>query len=74
MSTILPINIDDLLRYQGVESSRVELKSSWDEKTTGQQVLKTICALPMFSRISMVGISSSASREDQGQAILPPKV
>jgi ATP-dependent DNA helicase RecG len=44
MISTLPINIDDLLHFHGVESARVELKQSWDEKTTGLQVLKTICA------------------------------
>ena len=44
MSTILPINLDDLLRYRGVESERVEFKASWDPQRTGPQVLRTICA------------------------------
>ncbi|TGO02603.1 hypothetical protein PN36_22250 [Candidatus Thiomargarita nelsonii] len=44
MTSSLPININDLLHFHGVESARVELKQSWDEKTTGLQVLKTICA------------------------------
>lgn len=73
MSTILPINLDDLLRYQGVESSRVELKSSWDEKTTGQQVLKTICAFANDFQNLNGGYIVIGVEEDQGQAILPPK-
>ena len=44
MSRILQVNIDDLLRCRGVESARVEFKASWDENTTGLQILKTLCA------------------------------
>ena len=44
MSLILPINIEDLLNCQGVESSRIEFKAGWGDETTGFQVLKTICA------------------------------
>jgi ATP-dependent DNA helicase RecG len=43
MMSILPIGIGELLTG-AVESSRLELKASWDEKTTGPQVLKTLCA------------------------------
>ncbi len=44
MSLILHINIQDLLHCSGVESARIEFKAGWDERTTGHQVLKTICA------------------------------
>ena len=44
MSSILPINLDNLLYCRGVESERVEFKASWNPDTTGPQVLKTICA------------------------------
>ena len=44
MSTILPINLDDLLRCRGVESERVEFKASWNPERTGPQALRTICA------------------------------
>ena len=44
VSQILQVNIEDLLRCQGVESARVEFKASWDENTTGYQILKTLCA------------------------------
>ncbi|MBK8100050.1 MAG: hypothetical protein IPK26_23350 [Planctomycetes bacterium] len=43
MNSILPIGIDTLL-HGGVETAGLELKASWDEATTGPQVLKTICA------------------------------
>ncbi len=41
MVSCLPINVGALLRFQGVESSRVELKASWNEETTGPQVIRT---------------------------------
>ncbi|MBF0630472.1 MAG: putative DNA binding domain-containing protein [Magnetococcales bacterium] len=44
MSLILAVNIEDLLGHGRVESARIEFKASWDEKTTGIQVLRTICA------------------------------
>ena len=44
MSAILPIDPAALLRARGVEWERVELKASWDPRTTGPQVLRTICA------------------------------
>ncbi len=44
MSTVLPVNLDDLLRCRAVESARVEFKAGWDPETTGFQVLKTLCA------------------------------
>lgn len=72
MISSLPINIDDLLHFQGVESARVELKQSWDEKTTGVQVLKTICAFANdFYNVNggyiVVGVG-----EKEGIAALPP--
>ena len=44
MSTILPINLDDLLYCRGVASERVEFKGSWNVDHTGPQVVRTICA------------------------------
>ncbi|HSN97330.1 MAG TPA: ATP-binding protein [Candidatus Nanopelagicales bacterium] len=44
MPSCLPINIDDLLHFRGVESPRVELKASWNDQHTLGQVLETICA------------------------------
>ncbi|HEC85550.1 MAG TPA: AAA family ATPase [Thioploca sp.] len=72
MISSLPININDLLRFQGVESARVELKQSWDEKTTGVQVLKTICAFANdFYNVNggyiIIGVG-----ENEGLAVLPP--
>lgn len=44
MSHCLLINLEDLLYLRGVESARVEFKASWDEVTTGPQIIKTVCA------------------------------
>ncbi|MCX7049819.1 MAG: putative DNA binding domain-containing protein [Candidatus Sumerlaeota bacterium] len=73
MSSILPINIDDLLHHRGVESSRLEFKASWDDKVTGYQVLKTICAFAndlqnLYGGYIIIGVA-----EQDGVAILPPK-
>ena len=43
MASILPINVADLLNGK-TESVRLEFKASWDAKTTGPQVVKTVCA------------------------------
>lgn len=43
MRSYLPIGVDELLSG-AVETSRLECKASWDEQTTGAQVLKTLCA------------------------------
>ncbi|OQX29992.1 MAG: hypothetical protein B0D92_00790 [Spirochaeta sp. LUC14_002_19_P3] len=73
MSNILPINIDDLLHYQGVESSRVELKASWDAKTTGKQVLKSLCAFANDLQNLNGGYIVIGVEEYNSQANLPPK-
>ena len=39
----LPINIEDLLFTQSVESSRIEYKESWNE-VTARSIFRTICA------------------------------
>ena len=43
MVAILPINVNDLVNGR-TESARIEFKAGWDPKTTGPQVLRTICA------------------------------
>ena len=43
MASILPIDVADLLNGK-TESARLEFKASWDPRTTGVQVVKTICA------------------------------
>ncbi len=72
MSTILPINLDDLLYCRGVESERVEFKASWDAKTTGLQVLKTICAFANDYHNLNGGYIAIGVAERNGRAALPP--
>jgi ATP-dependent DNA helicase RecG len=61
----------DTLLYR-FESGRVEFKAAWDEKTTGEQVIKTICAFANdFQNLSggyiLIGVA-----EKNGRALLPP--
>lgn len=72
MSKILPINLEDLLYCRGVESERVEFKASWDPKTTGIQVLKTICAFANDLHNLNGGYVVIGVEESGGQAVLPP--
>lgn len=73
MSSILPINLDDLLRLGGVESARVEFKASWDEKTTGGQVIRSICAFANDFQNLNGGYIVIGVAEQSGMAMLPPK-
>lgn len=73
MSSILPIPVDRLLRHQGVESARVEFKASWDEKTTGAQVIRTICAFANDFQNLNGGYIVIGVAEQGGAAILPAK-
>lgn len=69
---MLPINIEDLLYLQGIESSRVEFKASWSEPT-GYQVLKTICAFANDLHNLNGGYIIIGVAEKDAQAVLPPK-
>lgn len=71
MSTILPINIADLLYHRGVESSRVELKASWSEQT-GLQILHSICAFANDYQNLNGGYIVLGVSEEGGVAQLPP--
>ena len=73
MVSKLPINLDDLLRRQGVESARAEFKASWDEKTTGPQVVRTICAYANDFQNLNGGYIVIGIEELDGRAVLPPK-
>ena len=73
MSSILPINIDHLLRLQGVESARVEFKASWDEKYTGPQTIRTICAFANDFQNLNGGYIILGVAEQNGAAVLPVK-
>ena len=72
MSSILPINVRDLLYARGVESARIEMKASWDERTTGLQVVHTICAFANdFQNLNGGYIIIGVDAPD-GRAVLPP--
>ena len=73
MSTILPFNLDDLLRFRGVESERVEFKASWDPDRTGPQVLRTICAFANDYHNLNGGYVVIGVEEHDGRAVLPPR-
>ena len=73
MSSILPINIENLLRNQGVESARVEFKASWDKAVTGYQVLKTLCAFANDFQNLNGGYIVIGVEEEGGRAVFPPK-
>jgi ATP-dependent DNA helicase RecG len=73
MTSILPINLGDLLHFRGVESPRVEFKASWDEKTTGAQVIRTICAFANDFQNLNGGYIVIGVAEQDGAAVLPPK-
>ncbi len=70
--SILPVNVDDLLRCRGVEPERVEFKASWDPATTGPQVLRTICAFANDYHNLNGGYVVIGVEERNGQAMLPP--
>ena len=72
MSTILAINLDDLLYCRSVESERVEFKASWDPQTTGPQVLRTICAFANDYYNLNGGYIVIGVDEREGRAVLPP--
>ena len=72
MSTVLAVNLDDLLRCRAVESARVELKAGWNPKTTGFQVLKTLCAFANDYHNLNGGYVVIGVAEQDGRAALPP--
>jgi ATP-dependent DNA helicase RecG len=72
MPSILPINVEDLLRGQGVESARLELKASWSDPT-GAQVIRTICAFANDLQNLNGGYIAIGVAEKGGAAELPPQ-
>ena len=72
VSTILPINLNNLLHGSSVESARVEFKASWDEKSTAPQALKTICAFANDYHNLNGGYLVIGVGEQDGRAVLPP--
>lgn len=73
MSRILPIDPQTLLERRGAESERIEYKASWDPKTTGFQVLKTICAFANDLRNLNGGYLVLGVAEREGRAASPPR-
>lgn len=73
MPSILPINLEDLLYLRGVESPRVEFKTSWDEKTSGAQAIRTICAYANDFQNLNGGYIVFGVAEQDGAALLPPQ-
>lgn len=72
MSRILPVNVESLLEGGGVESERIKLKASWNPRTTGKQVLRTICAFANDYHNLNGGYIVIGVEEVDGQARLPP--
>lgn len=79
----LLINVDDLLRLQGVEKQRVEFKKAWHGKKEGGtywQVIHTICAFANDfyndnGGYIIIGVEEKGNGENEGddrQIILPP--
>ncbi len=76
MKSILPIDIQALLHFRGIESSRVEFKTSWDDKLTAgpaAQVLRTICAYANDVQNLNGGYVVVGVGEISGKAALPPQ-
>ena len=73
MSAILPINLGDLLHRRGVESERVEFKASWDPKTTGPQVIRTVGAFANDYHNLNGGYVVIGVEEKDGRAVMPPR-
>lgn len=66
MNSILPIDIADLLNGR-VESVRLAFKAAWDDRATGPQVIKTICAFANdFQNLNggylVIGVTESNGR------------
>lgn len=72
MSQILPVNVESLLEGGGVESERIEFKASWNPRTTGKQVLRTICAFANDYHNLNGGYIVIGVEAVDGHARLPP--
>jgi ATP-dependent DNA helicase RecG len=73
MPSCLPINLDDLLHFRGVESARVEFKASWNDGPTLDQMLETICAFANDFYNVNGGYLILGVAEENGRAVIPPK-
>jgi ATP-dependent DNA helicase RecG len=68
----LPVNVADILTFSRVESCRIEFIKSWDESTSGFQVLKTMCAFANDYQHLNGGYIIIGVDTDSGAAVLPP--
>jgi ATP-dependent DNA helicase RecG len=69
----LPVSLQDLLYFRGVEAARVEFKGSWNEGPTATQVLRTICAFANDFYNVNGGYIILGVEETAGVAELPPR-
>lgn len=67
------IDIHQLLIHNGIESERVEFKASWDQKVTGPQVIRTLCAFANDLHNVNGGWVVIGVAAEEGRAILPPR-
>lgn len=70
MTSSLPIGIGEILSG-AVESSRLELKASWNPDTTGHQVIKTLCAFANDLQNLNGGYIVLGVAESEGVAVRP---
>lgn len=73
MAPLLPVDIATLLRGSAIESARLEFKESWDPKTAGPQVLKTICAFANDYYEVNGGYLVLGVGEQDSRPVLPPR-
>lgn len=69
---IPPFEVAAILHHRTVESSRVELKATFDDKT-GPRILETICAFANDLQELNGGYIVLGVGEDRGTAQLPPR-
>ena len=73
MSSSLLINVDDLLRFRGVDSACVEFKADWNDGPTAIQVLHTVCAFANDIYNLNGGYVILGVEAESGVAELPPR-
>lgn len=73
MAPLLPIDIATLLQRSAIESARLEFKESWDPKTAGPQMLKTICAFANDYYEVNGGYLVLGVGERDSRPVLPPR-
>jgi predicted HTH transcriptional regulator len=65
------LSADQLLKEHRVESSRLEFKTGWDERTKGA-ILRTVCAFANDIHNQNGGYIVLGVAEEGGKAVLPP--